>query len=82
MKIYFLSYDLRNDRDYPKLYDELKRFKAIRVLESLYCFTYQDNKTIALKDHFKKFIDSDDGLIIIKEDYWAGYKLDKSPRDL
>ena len=34
MALYSLSYDLRNQRDYQTLYDELKKFKAIRVLKS------------------------------------------------
>jgi hypothetical protein len=79
---YFISYDLRNTRDYKKLYDELAKFKAIQVLESLYCFKYQDDKTEELRDHFKKLIDKDDGLIVIKSTFWAGVVLDNSPNDL
>ena len=79
---YFLSYDLRNNRDYQKLYDELAAFNSIQVLESLHCFKYQDSKTKELRDHFAKFIDSDDGLIVIKPASWAARKLDNSPNDL
>jgi len=79
---YFISYDLRNTRDYKKLYDELAKFKAIQVLESLYCFKYQDDKTEELLDHFKKLIDKDDRLIVIKSAFWAGVVLDNSPNDL
>ena len=66
MTKYFICYDLRNSRDYQKLYTELEKYKAIQILESLYCIKYQDDKTEELRDHFKKFIDKDDGLIIIK----------------
>lgn len=79
---YFISYDLRGERNYQKLYDELERFKAIKVLESLYCISYQDGKTEILRDHFKKFIDKDDGLIVILSAHWAGVNLDNSPNDL
>ncbi len=79
---YFVSYDLRNSRDYQKLYDELNKFKAVRVLESLYCFNYKDDQTEELRDHFSKFIGKDDGLIIIKSAFWAGRGLDNSPNDL
>ena len=82
MRKYFISYDLRNSRDYEKLYSELEEFDAIQVLESLYCFKYKDNKTKELRDHFRKFIDNDDGLIIIKSSNWAGRNLDNSPNDL
>jgi hypothetical protein len=79
---YFISYDLRNNRDYQKLYDEMDKFKAVQVLESLYCFKYKDDQTAELRDHFSKFIDSDDGLIIIKSAFWAGRNLDNSPNNL
>jgi len=79
---YFICYDLRNNRDYQKLYDELGKFKSIQILESLHCIKYQDDKTEELRDHFKKFIDKDDGLIIIKSAYWAGVNIDNSPNDL
>lgn len=82
MRKYFISYDLRNVKDYQKLYDELEKFKATQVLESLYCIKYQENKTEYLRDYFEKFIDSDDGLIVIKSAYWAGRSLDNSPNDL
>ena len=79
---YFISYDLRNSRNYQKLYDEMDKFKAVQVLESLYCFKYKDNQTEELRNHFSKFIDSDDGLIIIKSAFWAGNNLDNNPNEL
>ena len=30
MATYFIDYDLRNSRDYQKLYDELEKFDAVR----------------------------------------------------
>lgn len=82
MRKYFISYDLRDAKNYQKLYDELAKFNAIQVLESLYCIKYKDDSTEILRDHFKKFIDSDDGLIVIKSAHWAGVNLDNSPNDL
>ncbi|WP_040248033.1 hypothetical protein [Psychroserpens mesophilus] len=79
---YFIRYDLRDSQDYQKLYDELKRFKAIQVLVSLYCLKYQNDKTEELCNHFKKFIDGDDGLIVIKSAFWAGVNLDNSPNNI
>jgi CRISPR/Cas system-associated endoribonuclease Cas2 len=79
---YFISYDLRNNRDYQKLYDEMEKFKAVQVLESVYCIKHKNDQTKELRDHFSKFIDSDDGLIIIKSAFWAGKNLDNSPNNL
>ncbi|WP_046758043.1 hypothetical protein [Kordia jejudonensis] len=79
---YFLSYDLRNEKNYQKLYDELDKFDAIKILESLYCFKYLDDKTSDLRDHFKGFMDKSDGFIIIKCDHWASYNIDGNPNNL
>lgn len=89
MALFLLSYDLRNDRDYQTLYDELAEFKAIRVLESCWCFKRFNTDAKNLRNYFSKFIDSDDGLwvseIAINDDgvpQWAGWKLDGSPNKL
>ena len=78
MQKYFISYDLRNSRNYKKLIDELEKFEAIQVLESLFCFKYEDDKTEELRDYFRKFIDADDGLIIIKSAFWTEINLNNS----
>jgi hypothetical protein len=89
MALYLLSYDLRKDRDYQTLYDELDQFKAVRVLESCWCFKRFNTNAEGLRDYFKKFIDKDDGLWVsqIAEDkegfyQWAGYMLDGNPNKL
>lgn len=51
MALYFLSYDLRKKRDYQKLYDELNRFKAVKILESLYCFNRYNTNAKDLRDY-------------------------------
>lgn len=83
MALYFLSYDLRKERDYQTLYDELAKFKAVRLLESDWCFQYQkEGASVELRDHFKSFIDDNDGLIVSEVIYWASYKTEKTPKDL
>ena len=82
MEKYFICYDLRNNRDYARLYDELKKFNAVQILESLYYFKYQNDQTEELRDHFIKFVDNDDGLIVIKSAFWAGFNLDNNPNNL
>lgn len=81
MALFFLSYDLRKGRDYQKMYDELAKYKAVRVLESLWCFNSASTAS-ALRDHFKGFIDSDDGLAVIKASDWATFNAKGSPNNL
>ncbi|MEZ4809399.1 MAG: hypothetical protein R2819_03490 [Allomuricauda sp.] len=82
MALYFLSYDLRNNRDYQKLYDELKSFRAVQVLESTWCFKRVNTSATALRDYFKGFIDKDDGLLLDESVDWATYNANNTPNDL
>jgi len=82
MALYFLEYDLRKQRNYKPLYDELARFKAVRILESLWCFNRYETSSAGLRDHFKDFIDNDDGLIVSEVTDWAGRSVQGSPNDL
>ena len=79
MALYFLDYDLRRQRNYQALYDELARFNAVRMLESSWCFNRSNTSAVNLRDHFKKFIDSDDGLVVGEVTNWATYKVLKTP---
>lgn len=49
MALFFLTYDLRKKRDYQKLYDELATFKAVRVLESVWCFNRARTTVVSLR---------------------------------
>lgn len=80
--IYYLSYDLVKTKDYQKLYDELAKFGAKRVLESVWCFKYTGSKSSDLRDHFKNFIDSDDRLLVIESSDWGGFNLMFNPNNL
>jgi hypothetical protein len=80
--LYFLTYDLRKSRDYQKLYDELKNFNAVQVLESTWCFRRINTTAAGLRDHFKNFIDNDDGLLVEESNAWATYKTNGTPTDL
>ena len=88
MALYFLSYDLRGNRDYEKLYDELEKFNAVRMLESNWCFKRINTTAKSLRDYFKKFIDSDDGLVVSEVatsngiNQWGTYGSKESPNDL
>ncbi len=82
MALYFLDYDLRKQRDYQKLYDELGKFNAVRILESLWCFKRFNTDPSGLRDHFKQFIDSDDGLCVSEVVNWATFKALSTPNEL
>ena len=82
MALFFLSYDLRKARNYQTLYDELKRFEAVLVLESLWCFKRFNTNANGLTNHFRKFIDTDDGLIVIEASDWASVNTLGTPNDL
>jgi hypothetical protein len=82
MALYFLTYDLRSDRDYQKLYDELEKFNAVKVLESTWCFKRVNTSASGLRDYYKKFIDSNDGLLVDESSNWATFNADGTPKDL
>ena len=82
MALYFISYDLRKQRNYQQLYDKLGEFKAVRILESTWCFNRKDTTPAGLRDFFKKFIDQDDGIIVSEVEKWASFKTKGTPKDL
>ncbi len=82
MAIYFVTYDLRGDRDYGDLYDELSDVGAVRVLESTWCFEGVETSCEKVRDHLKQYIDSDDGLCVVKKKGWATYGAESTPNDL
>ncbi|MDE2098829.1 MAG: hypothetical protein KGL39_16370 [Patescibacteria group bacterium] len=82
MALYFLDYDLNKEKDYPKLYAELSRFGAVRILDSLWCFNHSETTAIDMRDHFGKFLDADDGLCVSEIKSWATRKTQHNPNDL
>lgn len=82
MAVYFLSYDLSVKGDYQKLYDELNKFKAVQVLEYVYAIRFEEKKSKDLRDYFKKFIDSGDGLLVIEQKDCAESHVKNTPTSL
>jgi hypothetical protein len=82
MALYFLEYDLRKQRDYKKLYEELSKFGAVRILKSLWCFKHEQTSAKELRDCFAQHIDGDDGLIVAEVKNWASTKTDSNPNKL
>lgn len=82
MALYTLTYDLRNSRDYDKLYEKLDEFNAVKVLESTWCFKRINTTASNLRDVFKKIVDSDDGIFVCQVSDWATRNTDGTPKDL
>lgn len=82
MALFFLEYDLRKQRDYQKMYDELNKFNAVRILESLWCFNRVNTNCENLRNHFSSFIDKDDGLIVSEVTNWASKNVLATPKQL
>ena len=82
MALYFITYDLRNVRDYKLLYDALSDFAAVRVLESTWCFRRIHTNTLDLVNYFRQFIDADDGLLIVESIDWVSWLANGTPNDL
>ena len=75
---YVISYDLlKPGQNYEKLWAELERFKAKRVLESQWVIRRSNTTAKNLRDHFKEFVDANDRLLIvcIDDSDWAGRNL-------
>ena len=83
MALYLLTYDLRKEgRDYNTLYEELAKFNAVRILESVWCFNRIHTDAKGLREYFKQFIDDNDGIFVAEITDWASYNVDGTPKDL
>ena len=82
MALYFVEYELRKKRDYPKLTEELESLSAVRVLNSYWCFNRINTSAERLRNHFKQFIDKDDAIMVTEVKDWAGTNLLSSPKKL
>lgn len=51
MPLFVINYDLRKNRDYQKLYDEMDRLDAFKVLESVYLANLTGSAA-SVRDHF------------------------------
>ncbi len=65
MPLYLVSYDLNKEKNYPKLWDELKKLGGHKPLESVYFLDVTSASATVLLNHLKKFIDDDDQLIVV-----------------
>ena len=67
-----ISYDLiKLGKDYQVLYDELERLGAERVLLSQWAVNRTKTSCGGLRDYLRKFIDSNDRLLVTELGEWA-----------
>ncbi len=82
MDLYFIEYELRNERNYPKITKELESYGAVRVLNSYWCFKRSNTSCKDLRDHFQKFIDSDDAIMVTAVTGWASSRTLSNPKKI
>lgn len=82
MALFFLEYDLRNQRSYQPLYDELASFGAVRVLESSWCFHRFNTNPEQIRNYFMQFMDNDDGICVTEVVNWATSRTNGNPHSL
>jgi len=82
MSLYFVTYELRKDRDYDEIIDELEKFNATRVLNSHWCLKKENTSSQELRDHFMNYIDKDDAIIVAKATSWASLRTKSTPKDI
>lgn len=75
MKVYQINYDLRKQRNYDALYEQIKAYGTwCRPLKS--CWLVATSQTAAqVRDDLGKVMDSDDGIIVTRlqgEAAWRG----------
>ena len=78
MAKYLLTYDLiAPGRNYQTLWSELGRFSATRVLLSTWVFRRLNTTCVGLREHFKRFVDGNDRLLIIdiSDENWASWNV-------
>lgn len=62
MPMFVISYDLNKQKDYQKLWAELKRLNCVRVLESVWVGKLNGTAEAVVK-HLTQFVDEDDSLV-------------------
>ncbi len=74
MDCYIINYDLRNARDYDKLYDAIKSYGTYaHILESTWAIV-TSKKASEVRNYLEKYIDKDDGIFVIKSGTEAAWR--------
>jgi hypothetical protein len=71
MPAYMISYDLRKVRNYDSLVKQLKDWRCVRPLQSLWRGNLKGNAA-TIRDILRQLMDADDGLIV-----WGDPSIDR-----
>lgn len=67
MALFAVSYQINDTKDYPRLWAELDRLDAHKVMRSFY-FLDLHNTAMEVRDHLKGYIDDDDAVAVVPFD--------------
>jgi len=71
---YIISYDLRNNRNYDRLYEAIKSYGTwAKITESTWAVK-TDSSAVAVRDHLGSILDSDDRIFVIKSGVEAAWR--------
>jgi hypothetical protein len=79
---YFIFIEFRHDRSYNSILSELKKLHAFQILENIYSLEMEQINAIQVRDHLKKFLEVDDGIIVVQSKSWAVANVEKTPYKL
>jgi len=77
MAVYIISYDLNKQKNYPKLYDQIKSAGTnwCHPMDSTWLIV-SDSTSSTIRDHIAKAMDQDDTLLVCKvakgDSAWRG----------
>lgn len=63
MASFIVSYDLIKNKDYPELFEAIKRYNCLHVLESVWIVN-SSSSSKAIRDNLKTCMDSNDKLFV------------------
>ena len=78
-KLFLICYDLRFQRSYLPLWNELERLGASRAGLSDWWLEISGVTAEGLRNHLARFIDSDDRVLVVLVADWAGLRLEHAP---
>lgn len=65
MALFVIGYDLIKRKDYPKLWEEMDRLGARKVIRDFYLVNL-NNTASQVRDHSKRFVDDDDRIFVVE----------------
>ncbi|MDG1286678.1 MAG: hypothetical protein P8P30_03830 [Rickettsiales bacterium] len=80
MPFYAITYDLNNEKNYPKIQKEFEKLNSHKAAYSFY-LVKNTASTKQMLEHFKQFVDEDDTLVVVRIDDVESYRPLKGTND-